>query len=120
MTARDAAGAMCDGNPGALTVMMAMLTRGDEIDPGSFAGGLLAILSMDTRGIYGSRIWMLYKDVCGEDLVDTMALIRAVQLGILSGAQLDHAIDHYGEGIEVESTVAAVKATLSRFGLVSE
>jgi hypothetical protein len=92
-----------------------MLRQGAEIDPDDFAGGLGNLLSMDTLGLYGSRIWMLFKDVCKEDLRVTCALLRAWQLGFLSDMKLKTAIDNYGEGIDVAWLVAQVEKRLPRF-----
>jgi hypothetical protein len=100
---------MSDGNPGAVTVLCQMLEQGGKIDPDCFAGGFGAILSLDSYGIYGSRIWMLYKDVCGENITTTLAVLRACQLGFVTESKINHAIDNYGEGIDVSALVAAVK-----------
>ncbi len=111
---------MAEGNPGAITVMSRMVNEGEKIDPQSFAGGLGAIMGLDTHEIYGSRIWMLYKDVCGEDIEKTLALLRAVQLGKLRDIELHHAIDFRGEGIDVDELVAVVKAELKDFGVTEK
>jgi hypothetical protein len=107
---------MSDGNPGALTVLMRMLKEGGAIDPQSFAGGLGAILSMDSHGIHGSRVWMLYKDVCKESSESTLAVLRACQLGQLSESTMLTAIDTYGQGVDVAAIVASVKERLPQFG----
>ena len=92
---------MSEGNPGAVTVLMELYKETPETDPMSALGGLGPIMWLDTFGIYGSRIWMLYKDVCGQDVEKTNWMIRAVQLGIMSEAELNHRIDNYGrEGID--------------------
>jgi hypothetical protein len=114
-TAMSAAMKMSDGNPGALTVCAMMLKQGAQIDPDDFAGGLGNLLSMDTLGIYGPAIWMLYKDVCGEDLRATCALLRAWQLGFVSDVELRAAIDSYGDGIDVPGLVTQVEERLPRF-----
>lgn len=67
-TGMSAAIKMNDGNPGALTVIVQFMKMGAEIDPDSALGGITPILDLDTLGIYGPRIWMLYKDVCKEDV----------------------------------------------------
>jgi hypothetical protein len=107
---------MSEGNPGALRVVMDMMKDGGAIDPDSWAGGLGAVLGLDSHGIYGSRIWMLYKDVCKEDLVSMLAVLRACQLGHISEATLHQAIDNYGQGIDLDEVVAGVKEALPRFG----
>lgn len=51
--------ALSEGNPGALRVLMELFGDG---------AGFLDVLGCDSKRLYGSRIWMLYKDVCGEDI----------------------------------------------------
>lgn len=106
---------MSDGNPGALTVVAQIIKSGGEIDPDGFMGGAGAVLGLDTHRIYGSRIWMLYKDVCCGDLRVTLALLRSVQLGFLSESALNHAIDNYGDGVDVPALVAQVEERLPNF-----
>ena len=106
---------MCDGNPGALRVLCECLKDGATIDPDGFAGGLGAVLGMDTLKVYGPRIWMLYKDVCDHDLRVMIAVLRAWQLGFLTEAALNKAVDSYGAGIDVPDLVALVEARLPKF-----
>lgn len=108
---------MAEGNPGALNVCARLLVEGSEIDPQSFAGGLGAILHMDSLGIYGPSIWMLYKDVCKEDLEMTMAILRATQLGLLLRKDLLQVIDNHGEGLDLPDILAKVKGELKCFGV---
>ena len=107
---------MVDGNPGATMVCANIIKQGESIDPDAFMGGLGTILWMDTLEIYGPKIWMLFKDVCGEDLVKMLGLLRAVQLGFLSEAKLHIAIDNYGKGIEVDDLLNQVQEQLPEFG----
>ena len=58
---------------------------------------------------------MLYKDVCKEDIVKTVAMLRANQLGILQKDKLIHAIDNYGNGINVDELHTQVKDQLPSF-----
>ena len=106
---------LSDGNPGATVVCIEMLKKGKDIDPDYVLGGLGILLMLDTFGIYGSRIWMLYKDVCKQDIVKTVAVLRAGQLGILDDDMLQHAIDNRGEGIDIEDLHKKVRQRLPRF-----
>lgn len=108
---------MSEGNPGALTVCLQMLKDGEQIDPDNAMGGLGTILSLDTLGLYGSKIWMLYKDVCGQDLSKMLAVLRGWQLGFLSDIQVRNAVENYGEGINLEEICAKVCERLPRFKL---
>jgi hypothetical protein len=107
---------MSMGNPGAISVICQILKDGALIDPDDAFGGFSTILHMDTWGIRGPKIWMLYKDVCGEDLVKTIGMIRSVQLGITSQETLETAINNYGRGVDVDDCLKKVKEQLPRFG----
>ena len=120
MTMMDMLLAMGGGNPGAISVCIKLVQDGGKIDPTDFMGGLGTILALDSLNIYDSRIWMLYKDVCGEHLGTMIAVLRAYQLGQLAGVTertLNHAIDNYGDGLDLDAVVAAVKDRLPEFNL---
>ena len=120
MTTMDALMALAEGNPGAVKVCMDLLTHGSSIDPDSAMGGLMPLLNLDSRRIYGHRIWKFYKDVCGERLGPMIAIMRADQLGQLAGVNrnaIDHAIDNHGEGIDIDAVVAAVTERLPAFSV---
>jgi hypothetical protein len=106
---------LAEGNPGALTVMLSLVKSNEEIDPQGFMGPLGSILSLDSHGIYGSRIWMFFKDVCGEDLTKMVACLRAIQLGIIPEDKINHAIDNYGDGIDVDELHEKVCEELEEF-----
>lgn len=111
---------MSEGNPGALTVVMQLLgPQGAQIDPDAWLGGLGAVLALDTLGLYGPKIWMLYKDVCKEDLVKMCAVLRARQLGYVTAGQVTYAVDHYGEGIDPDELLTSVRERLPKFGTVA-
>ena len=115
-TVQDTLIKLSEGNPGALSVCMQIMAKGSQIDPDAFGGGLLMLLSLDDLGIYGSRIWMLYKDVCGTDLTDTLGVLRGHQLGFITSGTLNHAIDNRGDGLDIEDVVSKVRERLPDFG----
>ena len=108
---------MSEGNPGALTVCLQIIKDGEQIDPDHGLGGIGIILKLDTLKLYGPKIWMLYKDVCDENLSEMIAVLRGWQLGFLNERQLQHAVDNYGEGINLEEICAKVCERLPRFKL---
>ena len=114
-TAEDMMVKMSEGNPGALSVCMQLLTETANIDPDAALGGLSSILMLDTLGIYGPEIWMLYKDVCGEDIADTITVLRGYQLGFITHHQLNHAIQNGGDGLDVNDVLKQVKDKLPLF-----
>lgn len=60
MTTMEVVLALSEGNTGAATVVMRWLS--------SSPFGLIEILTLDTKRLYGDRIWELFTTVCGEDL----------------------------------------------------
>jgi hypothetical protein len=120
MNIQDAVIALSEGNPGALTTCMELLKRTSEIDPDAAMGGLGSLLTLDTEGIYGSRIYMLWNDVCNRDISSVLAVLRANQLGQLEGvtsAKINHAIDNRGEGLDLEAIMKAVQKELPTFNV---
>ena len=109
---------MADGNPGAARVMADMFNSAPKIDPSNVLGGYGPVLFLDTLGIYGHRVWMLYKDVCGEDLTKTLAALRAVQMGIASRSSLVSAIDGKSS-FNADEALKSVKSKLPAFANAS-
>ena len=112
---------LAEGNPGAMRVCSEIMKNGEKIDPQGM-GGFGSLLSIDSLGIYGSRIWLLYKDICRENLVYTIAVLRAWQLGLLPENTLQRAIDCkatcLGTPTEInpKELYAKVKERLGDFG----
>jgi hypothetical protein len=110
---------MSEGNPGALDVIMQMLERGAVIDPDDFMGGLGGVLFLDTLGIYGWKIYVLYNDLCERDLPRMLAVLRSVQLGFFDGETLKRAVsvqDRSGKSfVPVEDLCQQVKQRLPNF-----
>ncbi len=97
-----------------MTVCAAMLKQGPEIDPQA-ASPFLTLFYLDTLAIYEHRIWMLFKDVCKESMVKTLAVLRASQLGIIDRTTLNYAIDNRGAGIDTDALLQTVKEQLNEF-----
>jgi hypothetical protein len=73
-----------EGNPGALRVLFECYEK-------NFLIGQFIVAELDIKGIYGWRIWELYKDKCGEDLdsfireVDAAAFEKAENMEKILG-----------------------------------
>ena len=106
--------AVSDGNPGAIRVIMDSLKHGEEIDPDNGFKAWGFVLNLDGLGIYSNRVWMLYKDVCRENLAHAIGMARSVQLGIVTADELNEAIDGK-KTLDVESTLDKVCEQLPRF-----
>lgn len=110
---------MADGNPGAIRVLMELISNAERIDPQDMFGPLGPLLSLDTLDVYADRIWMFYKDVCRCNLVDMIGLQRAEQLGLLTATRLIRAIDGVEsfQSNEISAYLTQVRATLKDFTL---
>ena len=74
---------MSDGNPGAIAAMMDLLKDCGKIDPNHPMGPFGPLLMLDTLGIYGTGIYILWNDKCERDTRRFILLLRATQLGLL-------------------------------------
>lgn len=108
---------MSEGNPGALTVCLGILEHGEKIDPDNAMGGMGGIVNLDTLQLYGAKIWMLFNDVCGKDLPQMLAVLRGHQLGYVTDDQVHHAVENYGDGINIADICTKVVKRLPRFQL---
>lgn len=102
--------ALSEGNPGAITVLSQAVSQVSQIDPDNILGALGFLLQLDSAGIYGSDIWVLYKRVCGERLPHTVAVLRASQLGLINRRQIKRAIQEANEGMPISLNADAVAA----------
>lgn len=106
---------LSNGNPGALSVLVDWNRRGSDIDPDAMTP-ILSMLSLDTLEIYGSNIWILFKDRCSEDMVRFVGLLRAWQLGFVSTDQIREAANPNGRMLfDREEVLDKVEARLPRF-----
>jgi len=106
---------MSEGNPGGVTVLLQLMKENPKLDPDDCFGELGAVISLDNRGIYGSNIWVLYKHVCGESVLNMLAVLRGVQLGLLDESLVDNAILKRGS-LDIPDILNKVRARLPRFG----
>jgi hypothetical protein len=84
---------MSEGNPGACSVLASLMgAKAQVMDPDSLLGPYGPVLALDTLGIYGPDIWLLYKDVCGEEWEQVVTLLRANQLGLITEDEVKSAI----------------------------
>jgi len=123
MSMKDVLVMLGEGNPGALSVMCQMLKEGPEIDPQS-ADPFLAVLALDTHEIYGSDIWILYKDICGQDMTKMLGVLRSIQLGHTRESEVKDQIAvprKAGEPVlDVDSMLTKVRSELPEFGKQAE
>lgn len=80
-TALSAVTKMSEGVIGAVEPLMSLF----GLPP---VNGFHCVLMLDTYGIYGSDIYVLWNDICERKIWRLSALIRAAQLGVISRDEL--------------------------------
>ena len=81
-TAQSALVKMAEGNIGGFTAMLSIMKNAEVIDPQAAFGGIGPVMTLDTYGIYGSRIHILFKYGCNQNIRRLIMVLRATQLGI--------------------------------------
>lgn len=103
------------GNPGAISVLGQWIANGPAIDPDA-CDPFIQMLSLDDMDIVGPDIWMLYKDVSGQDLRVFLGLLRAHQLGFLRFEDLKQAIRvGRSHALDVPALLSKVETELPAF-----
>ena len=120
-TGKDILIKMSKGVPGAAIVLATLLKCNSIVDPDSGIGEFGTILMLDDMEVYGSDIWLLYKDICGENIVNLVGVVRAMQLGFISKEQIKAAIASRRTAAPIDLPVGEllkqVKARLAAFNL---
>ena len=108
MSVQDAVVALSEGNIGAVNVLVQIMKDGEKYDP--YCDPFMVLCGFDNASfgetLYGPRIWMLYKDVCGQNLGKMLLVLRAHQLGYLSWSKLNEALPDFK--VNLVQTVEAV------------
>lgn len=116
---------LSNGVIGAVSVLIHIIKHAHEIDPDGFGGmegaGVLTILSFDEHGIYGEDIWILFKDICGQNYTNLLGVLRAIQLGYISEDLVTadiraRKIGDRSKAINVPDLLAKVRERLPAFG----
>ena len=87
MSVIEAVCALVDGHPGAMDVCVRMVKEAPTICPSWGKMGFLPLIQLDSEGLYGPSIWVLYKDLCESKIDRTWALLCASQMGLVCNGQ---------------------------------
>ena len=118
---------LSDGVIGSVNVLIHIIKNAHKIDPDCFGGmegaGVLTILSFDSHAIYGEDIWILFKDICGQNYINLLGVLRAIQLGYISEDLVTtdiraRKIGDRSKAINVPELLAKVRERLPAFGAV--
>ena len=98
---------MSDGNPGAINAISLLMSQPDGVLP---LHGFPCLLLLDTLGIYGTDIYILFSDNCNKDVVKFSGLLFAFQHGKVSGEELKRAAgDQMRQNLlDVDSIIASM------------
>lgn len=113
----DVAMKLSQGNPGGVSVIIQLMQI--QHDPDAFMGPLANLLSLDTHGIYGPNIWVLFKNCCAQRILNVVTVLRSVQLGLYSENEMWNCIDNCTP-IDVEYLYNQVKKQLPNFNPQNE
>lgn len=79
---------LADGVGAAIEILAAIVNQGPDNDLEAKAGGIGYLLLLDEIGIYGTDIYILYRDKCQSDLKRLLLLLRATRQGVYSASKL--------------------------------
>jgi len=103
------------GHPDAAYVLLKFIDTSEKIDPDAAGWLVKALYGFDSPGILGSKIWILYNEVCDKDIICVHTVTRAMQLGIVSHCDVYHAMEHHGEGLDFRAVLQQVQQRVTHF-----
>lgn len=107
---------LCKGSSGAYKCLLNLLNSNRRIDPGNTFGPLGSIIILHSSKIEGDRIHLLFHVICKENVARLIAVLRAVQLGMLCKTKVITATENwktaYSEPINVKEVYRQVKQYL--------
>lgn len=65
---------LCNGNPGAINACCVLIKEGAHIYP--YTDGCEYLMTLDSIGIYGTDIYVLWSDICQRDLEKMIQMLR--------------------------------------------
>jgi hypothetical protein len=83
----DAVAKIAEGNIGAAVCIMDLMKHSEEIDPLSYLKVIGPVMLLDSLGIYGPNVWVIFK-TSEQNHARMLAVLRATQLGMLSSEAL--------------------------------
>jgi hypothetical protein len=109
--------ALAEENTSAIQLLREICSSGADIDDTCFDEMFKStkiLVAVDMTELYGENLSLLHHNVCQGDLVKTMAMIRANNLGIISQADLK-SIATGAQKIDVDGVVEKVQEKLPYF-----
>lgn len=108
---------LVSGNPGAVNALTAMVLLMQKVDPSNPLGNSFPILAFDAVEIYGTDIYVLWSDVCHKDSSMTIAVLRAVELDIITPEVVREAasVQDFSSSLPLESILEDVKKLVPDF-----
>ena len=100
-------------NPGAFAVITNVLKKSCLICPD--LEPLIPLFQFHRAGIRGDKLWMLWKDVCGERMYKLLAVGVAMKHNLVKDEEVMHAVMNRGHGLDVYDLVDKAIAIYPRF-----
>ncbi len=115
-TKMDTIMAFVGGNPGAVSALVTLMQTAKKVDPDSIWEDFTPLMALDNLGIYEEKIWMLYKDVCGQSALNCHILFRAQQMGHLTESEIIDAVNASNPRFDFVDLLHTIQMELPHFG----
>jgi len=91
-------------------------------DLASPLGILQAFLAIDDAAVFGEKLYLLFHDLCGDDVLKTLTVLRALDARVISPErlhlELDAAVSGTGGELDHVGLLAGVLGKWPQFGKV--
>lgn len=106
---------LSEGNPGAITAMLEMISEYQNIDPQAIFGSYHVIMFLKDYNFKGTNIWNLWKNVCDQKHVNFAAVMRGHQMGFITRQTIDNLAKGDTLQIDFPKLIEQIKERLPTF-----
>lgn len=90
MNLMEAVQAVSNGIPGTIAVLARVMKEYPKYDPENSMGIFGYIFTMDMFQIYDEGLWIIHSRLCDMQIVKTIAILRALQLGLITPREINN------------------------------
>ena len=92
---------MSEGNPGSLRVLFEIL----EAKKNDILASLEVFSTLNDMKLYGSHLYMLWNDCCGNDINKTLLVIQKYREGKITDDDINERIKNVGYGLSFDDLI---------------
>jgi len=107
--------AISNGTPGTIAVLAGIMADHKKVDPENAMDIFGYLFTMDMFHIYDGNLWNIHSRLCEMEIVKTIAILRGLQLGLISPEEIKHFASSKVLKIDFFILISQIRGILGNF-----